>query len=66
MESHQKKIRKKEKEERNKPGYKKERVAFNRDKDMQGSIIDDAKRKQLLKKTGNLGNRFGAGHSKFL
>lgn len=66
MESHQRKMRKIEKEERKKPGYKKERVAFDREKDMQGSIIDDAKRKQLLKKTMALDNRFGAGHSKFL
>lgn len=66
MQSHAKKMRKKEKEERNKPGYKKERMAFDREKDMQGSIIDDAKRKQLLKKQTGLGNRFGSGNSKFL
>ena len=66
MESHQKKMRKKEKEERNKPGHQKMRVAFNREQDMQGSIIDDAKRKQLLKKTMKLDNRFSAGNSKFL
>lgn len=66
MNTHQKKMRKKEKEERNLPGYKKERVAFDKEKDMQGSIIDDAKRKQLLKKQMGLDNRFGAGNSKFL
>ena len=66
MESHQKKLRKKEKEERNKPGHKNMRVAFDREKDMHGSIIDDAKRKQLLKKTMKLDNRFSSGNSKFL
>lgn len=69
MATHSKKMDKKEKEAKNLPGYKKERVAFDKIKDMQGSIIDDAKRKALLRKTAGLGGdngRFASGHSKFL
>ena len=44
----------------------KERVAFDHKRDMQGSIIDDAKRKAMLKKTMGLENKFSSGNSKFL
>jgi len=62
LSSHQKKM---EAEEEKDTGPKM-RVAFDREKDMQGSIMDDAKRKAMLKKTMGLGNRFATGASKFL
>lgn len=64
--SHQKKLKKKEKEERKKAGHKKERVAFNRETDMQSTILSDAQKKQMMKKTMGLGGRFNAAGGKFL
>ncbi|CBY35450.1 unnamed protein product [Oikopleura dioica] len=64
--SHQKKLKKKEKEERKKAGNKKERVAFNRETDMQSTILSDAQKKQMMKKTMGLGGRFNAAGGKFL
>lgn len=62
LESHQKKQEKEQSKETG-PKY---RVAFDHKRDMQGSIIDDAKRKAMLKKTMGLENKFSSGNSKFL
>ena len=63
LQAHQRKL---EEEAGKNPSGPKERVAFDRERDMQGSIIDEAKRKALLKKQMGLGNRFATGASKFL
>ena len=62
LETHMKKMEK----EKTKagPSGPKERVAFDHKRDMQGSIIDDAKRKAMLKSNMGLGNKFAPG--KFL
>merc|ERR1711935_141471 len=60
--SHQKKMEAEEVDD----GAPKGRVAFDRERDMQGSMMDDAKRKAMLKKQAGLGNRFATGQSKFL
>merc|ERR1712147_49348 len=57
LSTHQKKL---EAEEKNATAPK-GRVAFDRERDMQGSIMDDAKRKAMLKKQAGLGNRFATG-----
>ena len=56
-------MKKMESEEKKSTGPK-ERVAFDHKRDMQGSIIDDAKRKAMLKSNMGLNNKFAAG--KFL
>lgn len=66
LSTHMKKQKKLEREERKKAGGKKERVAFNRETDMQGNILSDAQKKAMLKKTMGLGGRFSAGAGKFL
>ena len=41
-------------------------IQIQNQKSAQGSIMDDAKRKAMLKKTMGLGNRFASGANKFL
>ena len=62
MESHQKKLKQKEKKD-NKP---KERRPFDREADLQVNVFDDARKKAMIKKAANIDNRFSSGQSKYL
>ncbi|XP_061165806.1 GPALPP motifs-containing protein 1-like [Saccostrea echinata] len=58
LDMHQKKMKKKMKEEENKP---KERRPFDRDLDLQANRFDEAQRKSIIKKSQNLNSRFSHG-----
>lgn len=62
METHAKKLKKKE-EEDVKP---KERRPFDRDVDLKANQFDEAQKSTMLKKAAKLDNRFSKGQSKFL
>jgi len=63
MEIHQKNLKKKKKEEQNKI---KERKPFDRDEDLKVNLIDDAKRKALVKQSLQLNDKFSHGKGQFL
>lgn len=71
MELHDKKLkkkRKKEEKERKKKGESgpKERRPFDRDVDLQANRFDEAQKKQMLKRAGQLNDKFSQGATKFL
>ncbi|KAJ1114586.1 hypothetical protein NDU88_002821 [Pleurodeles waltl] len=60
MDIHNKKLKQKAKEEKNKP---QERRPFDRDQDLQVNKFDDAQKKALVKKSRELNTRFSHGKS---
>jgi len=67
MEKHEKERRKKEKKEAKKrKNEPKERKPFDRDADLGVNRFDDAQRKLMIKKAGQIDSRFGSGQQKFL
>lgn len=62
MESHQKKMKQKQKQD-DKP---KERKPFDRETDLQVNRFDDAQKKAMIKKAANIDSRFSSGQSKYL
>ena len=63
-----KKKDKKEKKEKKKAKSDKaeERRPFDRDLDLRANVFDEAQRKQMIRKSQQLTNRFGHGSSQFL
>ena len=63
MDKHTKKLKKKAKEDKDKPV---ERRPFDREVDLKVNQFDEARKKSMLKKAAQLDNRFSRGGSKFL
>jgi len=55
-----------EKKKKSKEKKKEERKPFDREKDLQINRLDDAQRKLAIKRSQELGSRFGAGSMQFL
>lgn len=62
---HTKKLKKKAKKDKEE-GINQERRPFDRDVDLSANKFDEAQRKAMLKKSGNLNDRYASGAQKFL